>query len=237
MFELRAVDKDKLFTSIVDQIVEGVRLGAFSPGQALPAERLLANQLNVSRSSVREAIRVLEHAGIVDVRSGSGTFVTEEALSKTAMQRAKAELIGEHSPLDVVVARRTLEPQCAGLAALQRHERDLTVLRARVKEHQRLYERGENAEEADLSFHLAVAGACHNPVLEVLVQRLVEVMHQSTWREMKLASRGRPGVAQTYLDQHRGILTAIEDLDQDKARKRMQQHLDSVEEGLLAQLP
>jgi GntR family transcriptional repressor for pyruvate dehydrogenase complex len=237
MFELRAVDKDKLFTSIVDQIVEGVRLGAFSPGQALPAERLLADQLNVSRSSVREAIRVLEHAGIVDVRSGSGTFVTQEALSKAAMQRAKAELIGEHSPLDVVVARRILEPQCAGLAALQRHERDLTLLRARIHEHQRLFDLGENAEEADLAFHLAISTACHNPVLEMLVQRLVEVMHQSTWREMKLASRGRPGAAQTYLDQHRAILLAIEHLDAEDSRRSMQQHLDSVEKGLLAEMP
>src|SRR5919201_6010956 len=109
-FQFRTIDRTKLYASIVDQIVDGVRAGAFLPGRPLPAERALAAQLGVSRSSLREAIRVLEHAGVVDVRTGSGTYVSERGVSKAAMLRAQAAMVGEHSPLDVVAARRALEP-------------------------------------------------------------------------------------------------------------------------------
>src|SRR5688572_31643065 len=121
-FEFSEVERTKLYTSIVDQIVEGVRAGAFRPGRALPAERVLAARFRVSRSSLREAIRVLEHAGVLDVRTGSGTYVSEAGVSKAAMLRAAAAVVGERSPLDVVTARRALEPVAAELAAIHRHQ-------------------------------------------------------------------------------------------------------------------
>src|SRR5947208_5125263 len=126
-FELRAVDRQKLYASIVDQLVEGIRAGVFPPGRALPPERALAERLRVSRSSLREAIRVLEHAGVLDVRTGSGTYVSEYGASSAAALRAHAASIGEHSPLDVVVARRSVEPVCAELAAVNRQRRDVEV--------------------------------------------------------------------------------------------------------------
>ncbi len=235
-FELRIVDRTKLYTSIVDQIIDGVRAGAFPPGQALPAERALAAQLGVSRSSLREAIRVLEHAGVLDVRTGSGTFVSEAGVSKAALLRAQAALIGEHSPLDIVVARRALEPVCAELAAVHRHRHDVELLRAKIHEQAELNRRREDPEKVDLSFHVAVAAASQNPVLLALVERVVEIMRQGTWRTLKHRSRARPGGAERYLEQHRAILVAIERFDANGAARAMRHHLDAIEAGLLAEV-
>jgi GntR family transcriptional regulator, transcriptional repressor for pyruvate dehydrogenase complex len=235
-FELRTVDRAKLYTSIVDQIVEGIRSGAFPPGSALPAERVLAAKLGVSRSSVREAIRVLEHAGVLDVRVGSGTYVTDGSLSKAAMLRAHATLAGDQSPLDVVVARRSLEPVCAELAAVNRSGRDIDTLRQTIHEHALLLERHGDPEEADFSFHLALAASSHNPVLLILVERLVEIMRQAAWRELKHRTRERAGRAARFLEQHRAILHAVERYDAPGAAAAMQEHLDAVEAGLLAEV-
>src|SRR4051794_24436657 len=153
-FDLHAIDRSKLYASIVDQIVEGVRAGAFPPGKALPAERALASRMGVSRSSVREAIRVLEHAGVLDVRTGSGTYVSESGVTNAAMLRAQAAMAGEHSPLDVIAARRVLEPITAELAAVHRNKRDIDAMRENIRQHAEQLADGADPEEIDYAFHV-----------------------------------------------------------------------------------
>jgi GntR family transcriptional repressor for pyruvate dehydrogenase complex len=232
-FNLHAIDRSKLYTSIVDQIVEGVRTGAFPPGRALPAERALASRLGVSRSSVREAIRVLEHAGVLDVRTGSGTYVSESGVTNAAMLRAQAAIAGEHSPLDVIAARRVVEPVCAELAAVHRHQRDIDHLRENIRQHGELVAAHADPEQVDYAFHVAVAAASQNSVLLSLVQHLAEMMRQAMWHDLKHQTLDRPGRAQRYLDQHRGVLLQIERFDARAANQAMVDHLRNVEAGLL----
>lgn len=235
-FQLQAIGRTKLYASIVEQILEGIETGAFPPGTALPAERVLAVRLGVSRSSVREAIRVLEHAGMLDVRTGSGTYVVEPGSPKVAILRAQAALIGEHSPIDVMAARSALEPACAESAAEQRHESDLHDIRMTLELQARLVEGDEDASAVDLDFHLAVAGATHNPVLVLLVERLVEIMRRSPWVDLKQASRESPVGARRDVRQHRAVFAAIERGDGSAAARTMRAHLRSVERDLLEQV-
>ena len=236
VFQLQAIDRTKLYASIVEQILEGIESGAFPPGSALPAERILAARLGVSRSSVREAIRVLEHAGLLDVRTGSGTYVTDPGPPKVAMLRAQAALTGEQSPIDVMAARRAVEPTCAGSAAAQRHARDLDAIRASVELQSRLLDAGEDAAAADLDFHLAVATATHNPVLLMLVERLAEIMRRSPWSDLKHASRRDPAGGERDVEEHLAVLAAIERRDGSEAAQAMEAHLESVERDLLEQV-
>jgi GntR family transcriptional repressor for pyruvate dehydrogenase complex len=235
-FQLHAIDRPRLSSSIVDQLLAGIESGAFPPGRALPAERILAARLGVSRSSVREAIRVLEHAGILDVRSGSGTYVVDTGSPKVSSLRAQAALSGEHSPLDVMAARFAVEPACAQAAAAQRHERDLEIVRDAVAAQARLIEAGEDAAGADLEFHLAIARATHNPVLLLLVERLVEIMRRRPWSDLKHSSREHPAAARRDVRQHSAILAAVERGDPAAAARAMKRHLASVEQDLLAQV-
>lgn len=235
-FELRAVGRSKLSDGIVDQILEGIRSGAFGPGTVLPPERTLAEMFGVSRGSVREAIRSLEYAGILNVRTGSGTFVAEAGASKAAALRARAALVGEHSPLDLVVARRAIEPVCAGLAASNRSVADLDSLRSLIDQQAVLLQQGEETAEVDLSFHVAVASACHNPVLLMLYDRIAEIMRQDIWLDLRRRSRAMPGTAEMYLDQHRATLSAIERGDSAAASRSVDAHMHTVEERLVAEV-
>jgi GntR family transcriptional repressor for pyruvate dehydrogenase complex len=235
-FELRAIDRSKLYTSIVDQLVEGIRQGGFPPGAALPAERVLAGQLGVSRSSLREAIRVLEHAGVLEVRTGSGTYVSDAGASNAAMLRAKAAMLGDHSPLDVIAARLAIEPLCAGLAAQNRKDRDLAAMHATVAEQAALISVETDPIEVDLQFHVAIAVASNNPVLVLLMERLIDIMRQSTWRELKHRSNERRGTFVLFLEQHRAILAAVEAHDARQASLQMREHLTVIESGLLGEI-
>ena len=235
-FELREIGKSKLYTSIVDQILEGVRSSAFPPGTALPAERILAQRLGVSRGSVREAIRVLEHAGVLDVRSGSGTFVTSAALSQAAALRAHAALVGEESPLDIMVARRAIEPTAARLAAEHRDGQDVEALKTTIDEQARLVEAGNDPTAADLRFHRMLAHAGQNPVLAMLIDRIIDILGQNTWLALKNQTLINPGRPREYLEQHTQIANHVIAQNPTAAEAAMLRHLDSVESGLLAQL-
>jgi GntR family transcriptional regulator, transcriptional repressor for pyruvate dehydrogenase complex len=235
-FQLRTVGRTRLHESIVEQIIEGIRSGKLPPGSVLPSERLLAAQLAVSRGSIREAIRVLEHVGVLEVRTGSGTYVTEAGISKAAALRAHAALVGEQSPLDVMIVRRALEPTCAWQAAVQHHPSDVETLSAITREHERVIERGGDPASVDLEFHVSLAAATRNPVLLLSIQQIADLMRQGTWQSFKHRATERGGLAVLFLNEHREILAMVARRDPRAAETAMRSHLDSVEKGLLAEV-
>lgn len=235
-FRLQAVPRSKLYVSIVDQIIDGINSGAFPPGTGLPPERQLSTELGVSRGSLREAVRVLEHAGLLEVRTGSGTFVTEDSLSKSAQLRAHVAAVGEHSPLDVITVRSGLEPLCVEQAALHRHERDIQVLRASINEQQTIIGRSKDPFSTDLGFHVGLATASHNPVLVAVFDRLANVMRQKTWVEFSTRVRAGKEHQELYLNQHRAILDAVERADPKEAVRAMTAHITAIRKRLLAQV-
>lgn len=230
------VDRTKLYASIVEQLLDAIEAGAIAHGSALPAERTLAARFGVSRASVREAIRVLEHAGVLDVRGGSGTYVTEVGVSKAAALRAQAAVAGEHSPLDVIVARHAIEPSCAEIAATERLGRDLERLEQAIAQQAERVAAGEDGAESDLSFHVGVAAATHNPVLILLFDRLADIMRRAPWSELKHQTRISSSGGERDVREHTAVLRAIERQDAAAASRSMQRHLSSVERDLLAEV-
>jgi GntR family transcriptional repressor for pyruvate dehydrogenase complex len=232
---LKSIEREKLYLEIVEQILDAIKSGAFPAGAALPSERVMAGQLGVSRASLREAIRVLEHAGVLDVRMGSGTYVVEDGPSPKSVLRTRAALIGEHSPLDISLARWALEPVVAAQAALNRHDSDLAILDRHFEAHQVLVQDGKDGEEPDLAFHLALANATYNLVLVDLVERLVEIMHQQTWREFRVRQLRHAGRGLVFVDQHRRLLDAVIARDSVEAEAAMRTHLEAVTAGVTAE--
>ena len=169
---------------VVAALLKQIQSGSLLPGSVLPPEREFAAECGVSRGTLREAIRVLDYAGVLEVRTRSGTYVSETALSKGIELRAHAALRGEVSPLDIMVARRALEPVNAKYAAVNRHVKDLHALRNSVRDQRRLIDRGEDPNEVDRQFHISVAVASRNPILSLLFEKMADVMHQRTWTEL-----------------------------------------------------
>ena len=149
---LQAVEPRRLYRQIADQIRALIESGAVARGARLPAERDLARQLNVSRPSLREALIALEMEGLLDVRVGSGIYVTQPGNRLNGTELADA-----YGPFEVIRARWLIEGECAALAARNAAPEQLRAIR---EAHARMVEEAKhnpNPLEADHAFHLRLA--------------------------------------------------------------------------------
>lgn len=197
-------------------------------GSKLPAERVLAEQLKVSRGSVREAIRTLELQGLAVSKHGSGTFINTQSLDAVTTLMSSSLAIGlsvdEAQLHDIFEVRHLLEPQLAALAAQRATEEDVQRLSAILVEQQRQIMEGETGVDADTAFHFALATATHNAALVKVVSAVEDVLRQS--RDQTLQ---QPGRSQRSLDSHRQILEMVSAGDHIGARSAMEHHLTAVE--------
>lgn len=221
---IQAVDSDRLYRKIARQLSELIDAGEFVPGQCLPAERALAQQLGVSRPSVREALIALEIAGKVVIRVGSGVFVTEPKPSAVLTESEEGE--GE-GPFELLQARKIIEGETAATAAQEATPAEVSAIEAAVKEHSQAGATG--AAAADRAFHLAIAKANHNGPLLGVVQLLWDQGRGAIWKQMEKHFE-TPALRSATLRDHRAIVDAIAAHDARGARKAMQAHLGRVAE-------
>lgn len=229
---LKQISVPRVYSVIVDQVQDLIRSGVLAPGDKLPTERALAEQLGVSRSSVREALSALEVLGMIRSRPGLGNYVAED-LSSEAARHAFESLISEGGTVEILEARRIFEPDLAALAAQRRGEDDLTSMQSCLMAMEARLAAGQDAWEPDWGFHAAVAAAGQNPVVVAIIDLLGQRMTGELWqlmRERNLASTSsRP---HEYLEDHRAIYLAIEHRKPLEATNRMRQHLETIAQHL-----
>lgn len=221
---VRQVKRRRLYEDIVQQFHALIYQGALKPGDRLPAERELSEQFQVSRSSVREALRALELQGLVVSKRGSGTFISTGNLD-AALALVAANLNGGTAALpDVFEMRHLMEPQIAALAAQRANLEDVTRLREILTEQQWQIDSGETGVAADTDFHFTLAAATHNSALVKVVSAIEDILQVS--RDRSLQEPGRP---QRSLASHSQILEMVERGDTAGARQAMNHHLTAVE--------
>ena len=225
---LQNLQGQRLHEAIVQRFHSLIRQGSLKHGSKLPAERALAEQLKVSRGSVREAIRTLELQGLAVSKQGSGTFINTQSLNAVAtlMSSPSGEGLdpGEAQLRDIFEVRHLLEPQLAALAAQRATPEDVERLAAILIEQQRQIMEGETGVDADTEFHFALATATHNTALVKVVSAVEDVLRQSRDRSLQ-----QPGRSQRSLDSHREILEMVRAGDHSGARSAMEHHLTVVE--------
>ena len=215
------VDNRRLYEQVASQIGALIRKGEFVAGQRLPAERDLAKILSVSRPVVREAMIALEIAGLLEVRTGSGTFVKVKPA-----EPIEALNIG-HSPSDILNARMLIEGEVAALAASRSSEEDLAAMAERIEEMTRDHEAGRAWHAADLGFHVAIARASGNIALASVVERLWREQHAPVFALLSERVRLNENWAAT-LRCHQEILEALRARNRKAAKDRMRAHLRQV---------
>src|SRR3954464_15165865 len=124
---LQALEPQRLYRQIAEQLRALITSGGFKRGERLPAERDLAKQLGVSRPSVREALIALEVEGWVEVRTGAGVFVLERGVRKIETRKKVPD--NEWGPLEILRARRVIEGEIAALAAQHAKRKDMNAIR------------------------------------------------------------------------------------------------------------
>jgi DNA-binding FadR family transcriptional regulator len=219
----QAVSTQRLYEQVAEQIGGLIARGEFRPGDRLPPERDLARKLGVSRPVVRESMVALELAGLVEVRTGAGTYVKSTA-------RAPFRLSGSGpSPFELLAARRMIEGEVAALAATTATQSDIAALRGLNEEIRRETAAGQTGVEPDRAFHRRLAEATRNGVLAEIVSQLWEGMTGPILTRFHELTN-RPGKHRTNIADHEAIVAAVERRDADGARRAMAVHVGHVEQ-------
>jgi GntR family transcriptional regulator, transcriptional repressor for pyruvate dehydrogenase complex len=228
--QLTPLQVPKASDVLADNLRERILHGDFPEGTALPPERELVNQTRMSRTTVREALRILEVQGLVRIKTGraGGAFVYrpgEESMADTVNLLIRGRQIRIPALLET---REAIEPFCAQLAAKRRTDDDLRRLEAA---NEAIAADGTLAEflQANVDWHVAVAVASHNELLTGFMLALSRSIYAST------DNRGfvDDDVRQTTLRAHRAVTKAIKAQDPDAARRRMSRHVHSYAEAVM----
>jgi DNA-binding FadR family transcriptional regulator len=217
----------RLYERVARDLATKIGQSAYGIGQRLPSERDLAQTYAVSRPTVREAIIALELDGLVEVRLGSGVYVTAK---RPRGGKASEMDIG---PFELLEARRAIESEACALAALRITDEELDQLKDLVAEMQ-----AENArdvvmsEDADRRFHMLIASSTQNSAMIAAVQMLWDARARSPQYKLLSAKALAAGVA-PRIDEHAEILSALRSRSPDIARQAMRTHLTRVLESLL----
>jgi DNA-binding FadR family transcriptional regulator len=222
---------EQVYEQIARRLIQDIRLGLLKAGERLPSERDLARQMEVSRSSVREAIGVLQVGGIVETRQGAGSFVAADVPRRLSEERTSALLAADESPFALLEAREAFEPQVARLAA-SRPRRD-SAAEHLLEEMERLSD-PTSAEQrtiwsqSDRMFHRQIGAMTENPVVVALCDQVAAIMDQPLWRRLRDDSLSNPGRMRIHIAEHRMIYEAVSEGDPEAAEAYARQHLRRV---------
>ncbi|WP_343315620.1 FadR/GntR family transcriptional regulator [Brucella sp. BE17] len=209
----------RLYQQIADRVRERIQDGQFPLGSRLPAERELAQQLGVSRPSLREALIALEIAGTVEIRMGSGIYV-----SAGPDKRVLSQAIGE-SPLEIMQARQLIEGSVAVMACARMTPDGLGELRATLNAMRENVSCDRTAMELDRQFHLLLAGHAGNSVLVKVIRDLFDERHSPLTAQIRTRFENNDTWSLALVE-HEIIYTALEARDPLQAQAAMQMHLE-----------
>lgn len=223
---LEPVRKTKVYAEVAEQIRQLIAGGRLKPGDKLPPERELAEVFGVSRSSVRDAIRVLEVQGLVVPRHGEGTVVRSTSPEQIVHGLAQVLTASKDLTADLFDMRKMLEPPIARAAAFRATDQDVRDLAA-ILERQAHHEGTAGQIEDDNAFHYRIAVAAKNRVVLQTMDVLMDLLRESRARWLEV-----PGRAETSLEGHRRILEAIRRRDPEHAAACMREHIEEIESVL-----
>ena len=221
----KSVGKSELLSQTVETAIEeAIRSGDLAQGEKLPSEMELCAQFGVSRTVMREALRMLSARGLLRIEKGRGIFV--RCLSVDSVANPMELYLHMHSgpdhALHVVEARQLIEPPIAGAAALRHTAGDASRLRTNVAELATAARDRELMSKLDMSFHLLIAEAAHNPVLPLFIRPIQMLMPA-----IKADVYGAVGNAHdAAVHWHTRILEAILDRNAERAEAAMRRHLE-----------
>ncbi|WP_052745962.1 FadR/GntR family transcriptional regulator [Allosalinactinospora lopnorensis] len=217
----------------IDRLKRRIESGEFPPGHRLPPEPVLANELELSRLSLREAVRALALAGVLEVRHGAGTFVTDLRPDRVVEAIGRfLELADDDGVVELLECRRVVEPGATALAATRITDDRLSALRGRIDE-MRAMRDPEELVRADLRFHADIVAAAGNATLGALASSVAQhTARARVWRALVAENVA----AQTH-QQHLDIHTALCRRDSMAAFVAATQHVQAVEDWVVRRLP
>lgn len=216
---LKPLRRTPLYAGVAERLREFITAENLQPGERLPAERVLAQQLGVSRTSVRQGLTALRVMGLVDVQHGAGAYLLRP-VDDVVPPIAVAAVTGNPGIRAAGQAGTAIEAEAARLAALGRTDADLARMRAATERMATDVRAGGNGVEADREFHAAVVRAAGNEIFLSVLESIAGELGA-----IAAASLARAGQPPRSLATHRLILEAIEARNGAVAARLMRDHL------------
>ncbi|MDD5018507.1 MAG: FadR/GntR family transcriptional regulator [Eubacteriales bacterium] len=220
---LEPLKKTRLYEEIVKQILDLIKEGTLKPGDKLPPERKLAEDLHVSRTAIREALRSLEMMGYIESNVGGGTHIKSISL-ENVMDPFSAMLSQDEQLLrDLIDVRLLLETETAALSAKRITPEKVEMIQNAIDQMEKEIAAGENGVNGDNAFHEALAIASDNSAICIILDMCGELLART--RKATLNISGQP---KKSLIDHKEIFNAIKKQDSKAASKAMREHLSKA---------
>ncbi|MGM0421318.1 MAG: FadR/GntR family transcriptional regulator [Bacillota bacterium] len=211
---------------VINQIKNEIKNGDLKEGEKLPSERELGEMLGVSRTSIREAIQALSFAGYLESFQGRGTYVAKNAKKYDEISELLAK-VSDYSLASLMEVREMLEGEFVRLATLRATDDEIESICAAFQ----AMKDAENVREfvrEDLNFHLCIASASHNPLMNTLMKVFGEMLHKET---NHIVEQSVETQNQT-LEVTQKLVEAIKRRDEIEAKKLMVEHVKIIEEAI-----
>ena len=222
----KIIKKESTLEVIIQQIKEQIKKGILKPGEKLPSEREMTSLLGVSRASIREAIKALSFSGYLEVIQGKGTYILEISNKYDEIIKFFSEF--SNYSLDYLMEARVMfEGEFARLAALNASKEEIDLI-------ERIFNEIASSKDLniffvkDLEFHLTIAKATHNPIMNGLMKIMGEMLYKETQKIIKMSKDTKINTIETA----RNLVQAIKKRNAEQAKELMSKHIRNIRVSL-----
>jgi len=224
----RLIRKPSLIDQLIEDLKRRILSGEFSVGDPLPSQDELARSFEVSRATLREALKGLSLMGLIEMKQGVGTFVTASGPDSFMRSVSSMIILDRSSTDELIQAKNLIEPPVAAIAAKNADPSDIESLRDIVERMEREFERNgfiENFKKEDTTFHNLIAASSKNRVLFRMVESIRGLFPVALHKVYAETSQ----LVAESLKYHREIYEAIAKHDSQEAESKTKEHLDNLE--------
>ncbi|MEH7886064.1 FadR/GntR family transcriptional regulator [Bacillus sp. JJ1609] len=230
--QYKKIKPKKIYEEVAEAIHGMIRSGQLQPGDKLDSVQQLAENFQVGRSAIREALTALRAMGLIEIRQGEGTYVREFESAQISFPLSTAILMNAEDTAHLLEVRKILEAGTVFSAAQKRTDIQLKAMEDALEEMKRANGNEELGEKADLQFHLAIAESSQNPLLISLMNHVSGLMGETMKETRRLWLYSKQTTTDRLHDEHYAIFQAIKEQDAETARSLMLSHIENVEDIL-----
>jgi GntR family transcriptional repressor for pyruvate dehydrogenase complex len=225
----KQIKPKKIYEEVAEALFELIRSGQLQPGDKLDSVQQLAENFQVGRSAIREALSALRAMGLIQMKQGEGTYVKGFEPEQISFPLSTAILMNQADITNLLEVRKIIETGAAASAAKKRRSDHLAAMHHALEEMKQASGDEELGEKADLDFHLALAEASQNPLLYSLLNHVSELMRETMKETRRIWLYSKETTREQLYEEHLAIYDAIEKQNEVNARQSMFQHLENVE--------
>ncbi len=227
------VKNQKVYKVVIEQIKDMIKTGQLKKGDKLPPERELVEQLQVSRTSIREALRSLEILGLIESRQGEGNFIRKSFHQSLLEPLSIMFMLQESSPQEVLELRRVLETETASLAAKRINEEKLNELYEIINTFKYTTDEKLNTE-LDQKFHYKITEASENFLL-INILNTISAIIDSFISDARFRIMENRDNRETLIKQHEAVYSALSEHNPNSAAEEMKKHLEFINKTIFSE--